>query len=425
LTTPAVSEGEYDHWSPHPLPDGRGILFTVAPSATPNLDDLRIAVFDSRTRKTRTILTGASSARYVPTGHIIYAARGTLLAARFDLERLEIVGEGVQVVEQVVTKLVSGEVSVGVSLNGTLAYLYGVGAGSQRSLAWIDRDGREEPIVAPMRGYVYPSLSPDGTRVALDIRDQENDIWIWDLNRRILTRLTNDSGLTRGVVWSPDGKHIAFSTTQRDNRGTLYWQSADGTGPPERLIERTRPPIPSGFSPDGKFLLFHEPDSPPFDTYALNLADRKVQPLLTSPKFSQGAGQVSPDGRWLAYQSNESGSFEIYVRPFPGVDRARTQVSTGGGTRPVWSPTKKELFYIAPPSTIMAVPVDLAAPSFSPRNPVVAVKGNFFMQLLSLPPYTVSPDGKRFIVIKPDLSSTPAKLVLALNWLDELKRLVP
>ena len=427
LTKPDASKGEFGHWFPHQLPAGRGILFTVVSmsSPTPNTEALQIAVFDSHTREYRTIISGASSARYVPTGHIIYAAGGTLRAARFNLERLEVVGEGVPVVDQVATKG-SGALNASVSSNGTLAYLHGVAVGSLRLLAWINRDGREEPLPAPLRGYAYPRLSPDGTRVALDIRDQENDTWIWDLNRRTLSRLTFDPGLNRGVAWSADGKRVAFST-QRDGTENLYWQSADGTGVPERLTEGTRSQMPLAFTRDDKFLLFQEPDAPPFDMYLLNLADRKIQPLLTSPKFNEMAGQVSPNGRWLAYQSDESGrGNEIYVRPFPNTDGGgRWQVSTAGGAWPLWSPTGKELFYLLPSRTIMAVPVDIAAPSFTWENPVAVAKTSF-LQPYNGTSYTVSPDGQRFLGLRDaQNSSTPVQLVLVFNWLDELERLLP
>jgi Tol biopolymer transport system component len=184
--------------------------------------------------------------------------------------------------------------------------------------------------------------------------------------------------------------------------------------------------VPLGFTPDHKFLLFQD-GFQPSDLHLLTLADRKVQPLLASPQFNESNGQISPNGRWLAYQSNESGSGEeIYVRPFPNVDGPKTQVSTGGGTRPLWSPTGKELFYMTQPSTIMAAPVDIAAPTLSPGNPVAVVKGDFVSTLYQGRTYTVSSDGKRFIVIKNTVSSlTPPQLLLVFNWFDELTRLVP
>jgi serine/threonine-protein kinase len=397
----------------------------MAATASTSPDFLQTAVLDLRTGEHRTIVAGASSARYVPSGHVIFAAGGTLRAARFDLERLEILGEGVPVVEQLATKP-TGAASVAVSANGTLVYLHGVAsAASQRTLAWVDRQGREEPIPAPVRAYAYPRLSPDGTRIAVDIRDQENDTWIWDLARRTLTRLTFDPAMNRGVEWTSDGKRVAFSA-QRDGGESVYWQAADGSGAPERLTEGQRPQVPSGFTPDGKFMLFQEPGAAPYDMFVLSLADRKIQPLLASPKFSERAGDVSPDGRWIAYQSNESGNEEVYVRPFPNVDAGRWQVSAGGGTRPKWGRDGKELFYLVAPDTIMTVPVDIAGATFSAANPVAAAKGAFLAPQDGRN-YDVTADGRRFVVIKDAVQAAtiPPQLVLVMNWTDELKRLVP
>jgi Tol biopolymer transport system component len=177
------------------------------------------------------------------------------------------------------------------------------------------------------------------------------------------------------------------------------------TGAPEKLTEGPRTQVPVGFTPDGN-LLFQEPESPPFDLYLLHLADRKVQPLLSSPKFNEANGQVSPNGRWLAYESDESGRPEVYVRPFPNVDSTgAVLVSTGGGFQPLWSPTGKKLFYLVRPNTIMAVPVDTATPSFSVGKPMAVVKGNFIVPFSGLS-YSVSRDGKRFLVMKDARSSS-------------------
>jgi serine/threonine-protein kinase len=429
ITTPKGSVEESEHWFPHYLPGARGVLFTVTPGQPASAEELQTAVLDLRTREYRVIVPGASSARYVRSGHVVYATGETLRAARFDLENLEVRGEGMPVVERVATKA-SGAASVGVSATGTLAYLRGAaGVVSERTLVWIDRQGREEPIAgAPVRAYVYPRLSRDGTRVALDIRDRGGDTWVLHLNRQspTLQQITFDPGPNRGVAWNHDATRIAFSI-QRDGTEGIYWQSADGTGTPVRLTEGKRPQLPLGFTPDGNYLLFMEPERPPWDIYLVGLADRKIQPLLTEPKFSELNGEVSPNGRWLAYQSNESGSDEVYVRSFPNVDDQKRLVSSGGGTRPTWSANGKELFYFTPPDTIMAVPVTTNGVTFAFDNPAVAVKANLAAGLPNGRTYAVSADGKRFLVIKnaaqgPTISP---QLVINLNWVDELKRLVP
>src|SRR6185295_10735678 len=180
---------------------------------------------------------------------------------------------------------------------------------------WVDRRGGEERINAPPRAYVAPRISPDGTRVALDIRDQENDIWIWDLARKTMTRLTIDPGLNRGVAWSPDGTRVAFSST-RNGAENVFWQAADGTGVQEPLTEGSGVRVPSAFTPDGQHLIFIEPATPPHDLGIIDVAgptaSRKREPLLRA-SYSETNGEVSPDGKWLAYQSNESGQRdEIY-----------------------------------------------------------------------------------------------------------------
>jgi serine/threonine-protein kinase len=430
ITTPKESIEESEHSFPQYLPGARGVLFTVAPAGPTSPEARQTAVLDLRTREYRLIIPGASSARYVRSGHVVYATGGTLRAARFDLENLEVSGEGMPVVERVATKP-SGMASVGVSATGTLAYLRGVAGVSKRKLAWIDRQGQEEAISVPVRAYAYPRLSPDGTRVALDIRDQDNDTWVLELNRQppALRRLTFDPGLNRGVAWSRDGTRIAFSI-QRDGTENIYWQSADGTGKPEPLTEGKRSQAPLGFTRDGKYLLFAEPGAPPYDTYMVRLADRRIQPLLESPRFSDRNGEVSPNGRWLAYQSNESGSDEIWVVPFPNVDDpGKRLVSSGGGRWPTWSADEKELFYFTPPDAIMAVPVTTNGVTFAFGNPSVAVKANVLAELnagFDIRTYDVSADGKRFLVIKNAEGPTISpQLFVVQNWDQELKRLVP
>jgi serine/threonine-protein kinase len=425
LTKPDPAKGEVDHWFPDVLPGARGVLFTLVPIASTIAAGGQIALLDLQTGQWRVLIPGGSFARYAPSGHIVYGAGGTLRAVGFDLERLQLVGDPVPVLEHVMTKG-SGAANFDLAQNGTLAYLSGDAmGGSLRSLAWIDRDGREEPITAPTRAYAYPRLSPDGTKVALDIRDQENDVWIWDLVRRTLTRLTFDPGVNRGVAWTPDGKRLAFSA-QRDGTENVYWQASDGTGTAERLTEGKRPQLPNAFTPDGTQLLFQEPGAAPYDAYKMNVTgDRKIEPLLANPGYSERNAEVSPDGRWVAYQTNESGQEEIYVRPFPNIDAGRWQVSNGGGSRPAWARNGKELFYFLQPGRIMAVPIQTGT-TFSAGNPVEVVKGQFIAPQDGRT-YDVSPDGKRFLVIKDATrtASTPPQLVVVLNWLDELKRLVP
>jgi serine/threonine-protein kinase len=344
---------------------------------------------------------------------------------RFDLDRLAVTGAPVPVVEGVVTKG-SGSASFSIASNGTLVYVQGSVSVQKRTLVWVDREGHEEPINVPPRAYAYARLSPDGTRLALDVRDEMNDIWVWSLARQTMTRLTFDPGVNRGAVWSPDGKRIAFSMA-RDGVENIYWQAADGSGTAEPLTSSTKESLfPGAFSPDGIRLLVNQPN-PPRDIGVVKLdGDRSVQ-WLVKTSFDEYSTAVSPDGRWLAYQSDESGRAEVYVRPFPDVNSARWQVSTEGGTRPSWARNGRELFYYVEPGTVMSVPVD-AASTFSAGTPRLLFKGPYLSPQAGRT-YEVSLDGQRFLLIKEarsqDQPATPPQLVVVEHWLDELKRLVP
>jgi serine/threonine-protein kinase len=276
-------------------------------------------------------------------------------------------------------------------------------------------------------------VSPDGTKRALDIRDQESSILVWDLARRTLMRLTLDSGIHRGGIWNSDGRRIAFSA-ERNGSENIYWQAADGTGTPERLTDRPKPHFPSSVTPDGTRLLFNEYASPgpPYDLGAVNLTgDRHADLLLHGPQ-SELNGEISPDGKWLAYESDESKQAEVYVRPFPNVDGGRSQVSTGGGTRPAWARSGRELFYyVGPtrgPGKIMAVSVQPGT-TLAFGTPQVVVAGQYLAPQMGRT-YDVSPDGKKFLLIKdaPSTSSSappPSQLVVVLNWFEELKARAP
>jgi serine/threonine-protein kinase len=421
---PDAGKGELDFSLPEVLPDGHVIVFTIVPlGGAGQADKLQIAAVDLRTGRRKILLNGGSHARYVRSGHLLYAYAGTLRAVPFDADKLEVRGAPVPVVEHVVTKA-SGAASYSIAGNGTLVYISGDSVvGGERTLVWVDRQGHEEPLGVPPRAYAYPRISPDGTRVALDIRDQENDVWIWDLRRRTLTRLTFDPGLNRGVAWTPDGQRLAFSS-QRNGKENIFWQAADGTGTPEQITEGDRPQLPLSFAPDGKSLIFIEPGNPPYDIGIASVPERKSH-LLLHASYSESGGEVSPDGRWLAYDSNESGRPEVYVRPFPNIDTGHSQVSNGGGRRSAWSRDGRELFYLSPEGRLMAVPIEKAT-TFSPGTPKVVVE-NSYLTPQEGRAYDVSPDGKRFLMIK-DVSSqvaTPKQLVVVQNWLEELKARVP
>jgi eukaryotic-like serine/threonine-protein kinase len=371
LTRPDRAQGEADHFWPEMLPDGRTVLFTIT-SLTGGLDAAQVAALDLQTGARRILVRGGSHARYVSSGHLVYAAAGALRAVPFDLARLETRGTPVTVVPDVVTTI-KGGVDAVVAADGTLAYVLGTVEGTPHTLVWVDRQGRETPIPAPPRPYLLPALSPDGTRVAVFANDQQRDLWLWDLHRTTLTRLTSTPGVDVIQVWTPDSRRLVF-TSERAGVRNLFWQAADGAGAVEQLTESPDTQYPTGVSPDGRRLIFTD-ESPTTtnDVMAIELdATRRVTPLVQSP-FNERNGAVSPDGRWLAYEANDSGQFEIYVRPFPDVNSGRWQVSTTGGTRPIWTRGGQELVYVSPTGALMGVGV-ARTPAWAATTPTQVVK---------------------------------------------------
>jgi len=434
LTKPDRARGESDHLWPEFLPGGQAVLFTITPQAIGS-GNTQIAVLDLQSGTYKVVLRGGSHARFVPPGYLVYAATGTLRAVAFDPDRLEVVGSPVPVVEGVQMTL-QGGVNVAVAADGTMVYLPGRGdLVAPRSLAWVDRTGREEPLPLPPRPYLYPRISPDGTRVGLSIFDQENDVWVWDLARATLTRLTFGAALDRYSVWTPDSRRIVFSSTSAGGPYNLYWLPADGTGPAERLIESAQSQYPMSFTPDGTRLVLYEVEGvgTANDVALLRLdGERRATPLIQGRSNEMNA-ELSPDGRWLAYQSDESGQFEVFVRPFPDVNAGRWQVSSGGGTRPLWARTGRELFYLTQEAAMMRVTVESGTPPVF-GAPAMLFQGRNFVgsDVLGGSPgrtYDISPDGRRFLMLKdagaPDDASTIPRLVVVQNWDQELKRLVP
>ena len=292
--------------------------------------------------------------------------------------------------------------------------------GGDRTLVWVDRDGREEALAAEPRAYRYPRISPDGGRVAFSVADQENDIWIWDFARETLTRLTFAPGWDSYPVWTTDGRQVAF-TSDRDGTFNLYWKAADGTGAVERLTESENRQLPYAFTPDGKQLVFSEIDEQGIDLGVFSL-EGSSEPLLAT-EFAERNAEISPDGRWLAYQSNASGQNEIYVRPFPNVEDGQWLISSGGGTRPLWAPDGRELFYLAPGPRLMAVGIQ-TEPSFAPGNAEVVFEGRYFGGLFGRS-YDISRNGERFLMIKESAGVDSTEFITVINWFEELKARVP
>jgi serine/threonine-protein kinase len=426
LTRPDQAAGEADHIWPEILPDGRSALFTIT-ALTGRPNQSRIALLDLRTGAQTVLIRGGSDAHYVSSGHLIYAAEGTLHAVAFDLSRLAVVGGSTAVLPQVRAKA-TGAVNVTVAANGTLVYVAGGVDAGESSPVWVDRKGHESRVPTPTRPYVYPRLSPDGTRCAFFINDRELDIWLLDLSRSRLIPLTSDPGLENYPVWAPDGRRLFFSS-ERDGARNLYVR--DDTGAITQLTESASAQYPTSVSPDGRRLVFTEiaPATAAGDVLQLALdGTRAVTPLVQTP-FHERNGEVSPDGRWLAYDANDLGRFEVYVRPFPDVTAGLWKVSTEGGTRPLWGRNGPELFYLTEAGALMRVGVPSGAAW--PMTPAATklFEGQYGAAAYhNGRTYDVSPDGRRFLMIKrgdaEGRNAAPVSMTVVVGWLEELKRRV-
>ena len=437
VTTPDKARGEMFHLYPSFLPGRDAVLFTVV-AGTVAAPRTEVDVVDLRTQQRKTLLEGGAPSMYLSSGHLVYGVRGAVLAVPFDVKNLAVTGDPVPVLDDVTT--VSGNpievMMFGVARTGALAYL---ASGSRdavtpaRSLVWVDRHGREEPTGAPSRTYQSVRLSPDGTAAAVSIRDQQrSDVWIWEFGRKTVRRLTFDPRGSIFPLWTPDGRRIVF-TSSRAGANNIYWQAADGTGTVKRLTTSANGQAAHAMSPDGKTLILQE-NNPSIDIRFLRMDEAiskagqaPSEPLIQTPALEAG-GEVSPNGRWLAYFSNESGQAQVYVRPFPNVEGGRWQVSTDGGSEPLWSSSGRELFYLDSDGNLIAVPVQIA-PSFGMGNPVKIVEGDWHVEAAPVRHYDVSRDGQRFLMIKEERASEKAppstSINIVLNWGEELKQRVP
>jgi serine/threonine-protein kinase len=429
LTQPDHTLGEADHVWPELLPGGRLVLFTVVP-VSGSAEAMQIAVLDRQTGARTVIVRGGSHAHYVGSGHLVYAAGNALRALVFDPDNLQTRGTAIPVVPDVVTTgaAPAGGVDAAISADGTLVYVDGAGAtAALRTLVWVDREGRESPVAVPPGSYVYPRISPSGDRIVMYAADQEHDLWVWDVARLMLTRLTFSPGLDLYPAWTPDGRRLVFAS-ERERSRNLFLQAANGAGAAARLTRSANEQNPTSVTPDGLRVIFTE--------VALTTAEDVMQaevagegfatPLVQTP-FVERNGTVSPDGRWLAYEGNESGRMEIHVRPYPAVSAGHWQVSNGGGTRPVWSRNSRELFYVSPSGAIQGVGVERGT-TWETTMPATIVKEGYVPGLPGFPgrSYDVSPDGQRFLVLKTALESTAGpQLVVVQHFDEELKRLLP
>lgn len=422
LTT--LEEGEYDHLWPQFLPGGQWVLFNVGKSA--DFREATIEVLSLQTGERKVIHRGGYYPRYLPTGYLVFTRESTLYAAPFDLDNLELSGPPTPVLEGVWSSPRYGEVNFAFSQDRTIAYLPERPA-AKRAIVWVDRQGNEEPFAAEPGGYWTPRISPDGSHALIASEDPENwDVWVLDLGRQTSSRLTFNPARDVRPRWTRDGLRVVFSSGRDGSGANLFWKSADGTGVAERLTMNPNTQHPHFWSLDGMTLVFEEqrPETVQ-DLYVLSMeGERSSRPLIQT-EFTEDRPSLSPNGRWMAYRSNESGRFEIYVRPFPKVEEGKWKISTDGGISPVWGPNGRELFYRDFDDGVMMMVRVETEPTFTHATPEILFTGNYFRAWDRN--YDISPDGQRFLMLKEvgQTEETEIRLVLVQNWFEELKRLVP
>ena len=428
-TLTKLTAGETTHRWPQILPGGESVLFTAGTNG--DLEIAGIDVVSLRTGQRRNVLRGGYHGRYLAPGYLVYIHQGTLFGVRFDLSRLETQGTPAPLVEDVASGAIWGGVAQFAlaqsgELAGTLVYMSGQAAVT--SLAWLDAAGNTLPLLSAPGSYWAPRLSPDGKGLALSgVPASATDLWVDDLSRDHLSRRTS-GGINRFPVWTPDGRHIAFQSNVRD----LAWMRADGGGERQLLLTGTQPLLPASFSPDGSRLTYSSasPETA-FDlwTLPLDLTDPdhpkpgKPEKFIGTPANEVGS-RFSPDGRWIAYQSDESGPWEVCVRPFPGPGDPWV-VSSGGGTYPIWSRDGRQLFYESLDNRIMVADCAVHGDSFEAGKPRVWSTRRLEIVNRLVPNLDLAPDGKRFAVLVAPPDNDQKGPVLArfvLNFGDEVRR---
>jgi eukaryotic-like serine/threonine-protein kinase len=398
---------------PHFMPDGRHILFTTWGMEL----GIHLASLDSA--ETRRLIT-AEMAAYAPPGYLLYTRQGTLFAQRFNPASYDLTGDAIQITDSLAFAATAGISRFSVSETGMLAYRKSGGRGL-RQLVWFDRSGKETGKVGEPDGnnLRYPELSPDGRRVAVARTVHgHSEIWLSETARGAPVRFTFNAEFSINPVWSPDGNWIAFSSAKRGNPN-LYRKASNGSGNDELLLDSPLNEFPLDWSPDGRFLLFARMDPKTGgDLWGLPL-EGPCEPFpFVVTQYESDNGQFSPDGRWVAYQSNESGRVEVYVQPFPGPG-GKWMVSIGGGIAPRWRRDGKELFYIAPDDRLMAVPVRDSGGTLKAGAPVALFQTRIVYGGSSIRQkhqYAVAPTGRSFLInISADEAATPPIAIFA-NW---------
>ena len=409
------TRGEVSHRWPQVLADGNVVLFTVWTG--PGWDEKHLELQMESSGERRVLVRGASTGRYVLSGHLLYARAEEMVVVPFDLARLLVTGPPVTVVDRASEQEGEGA-QYTVSDSGTLAYVPSNSRISDRRLVWVGANGSVEPIPAPAGAYVDPAISPDGRSVAVSIQGPTQTIWIYDVSRSTLTTLPSE-GSSQAPNWTADGRRLVYRGTRSGYRN-LFRRAADGSADEERLTTGDTVQTPSTMSDDGTMVLFG--DLSPvtgWDIWMMRLDAGRTPRAILRTRFNEWSPKLSPDGRWLAYQSDESGRPEIYVRPFPDLG-GKFAISTDGGSEPLWSRDGRELFY-RNGDQMMAVTIATGS-MLTAGTARVVFTGHYQISDTGVAGYDISSDG-RFLMIESKAPQAATRINVVLNWFEELERL--
>jgi len=424
LTTPDPARGELLHMWPQVLPGSARLLFTVVTSL--DTDSSRLVVMPIGGGTPRTVLEGASYGHYLPTGHLVYLKSGTLFAVQFDVARLALSGSPTAVLDKLTNNYDSASAQLVAADEGTIAFVEGTRL-DHRSLVWADRHGTSTPISAdsdiPPRQFASPVVSFNGARIAALVRDKgQSDVWVYERATHAFGRLTLDGAIAGGLAWTADGKRVTFAKSV-SGRSLIASQAVDGDRQSTTIVSATESLWVGGWSADGRFLGYmRAAEGTNGDVEAIDIkGDLKPRPVVSTPATEWGA-RLSPDGHWMAYTSNASGRWEVYVQPFPGPGNPR-QISVDGGTEVVWAKNGHEI-YFRNGTRMMFAPV-VSTPEVSLGAPTVLFDAPFVMGQPGLPNYDVSTDG-RFLMVQPGPEETAARPIhVVVDWFEDLKARVP
>ena len=422
-----VAKGEVTHRWPQLLPGGKAVLFTTS-MAVGGWDGANIEVMNLADQRRKTLQRGGMYGRYLPSGHLSYINNGTLFAVPFDLDTLAVRGTPSPVLEHVSYSAQYGFAQFDFSRTGTLVYRTGEGV-EKLAVEWLDGQGKMQPLLAKPGVYKYPRLSPDGRRLAVTVAEANQDLWVYESRRDTMTRLTFGGGTPSDPVWTADGRYIVFRAA-----GGIFWTRSDGAGKPQPLTQSKNSQSPWSFTADGKRLAFHESNpqggldlwTVPLESSGTGLRAAKPEVFLQTA-FDERQPSFSPDGRWLAYASNESGAHQIYVRAFPDKG-GKWQVSNSGGMYPEWSRNGRELFFRTEANLMMVVNYTAKGDSFAVDKPRVW-SDRRLANIDRNRNYDVAPDGKRIAALMavevPEDQQVQNHLIFLMNFFDELRRRAP